>query len=86
MSVDLDALEQRAKAATSGPWTAHDPPEEIGHDWAAITSPTGAVVESFWYDGPHLCVSTDDRDFIAAASPDVVLGLIAELRALRIQR
>jgi len=64
---ELDALEKAAGAATLGPW-----------------------VKTYWDTicGRHRIVSQRieneaDTDFIAAANPEVILRLIAEVRALR---
>lgn len=73
---DLDNLESKAKAATPGPWQ---------YDGVNVTQAVN--------DGTGLAdvITTDDADegriitdadaaYIAAASPDVVLSLIARVR------
>jgi hypothetical protein len=77
-----DDLRAKAKAATPGPWEAgenhNDEPcvyADNGNRWIAVL--------------PHLCVTPilemaqADAAFIAAASPDVVLGLLDEIERLR---
>ena len=72
---DLDALEALAKGATPGPWEA-----------ARNDSLQPANALDVWgRAGSNLVASdveADDGRFIAAASPDVVLDLIAEVRRL----
>jgi hypothetical protein len=73
---DLDHLEALAKAATPGPWhiderwSLHD----VRHPSPGRIPGTGSVCE------PH---RASDAAYIASASPDVVLGLIADLREAR---
>lgn len=74
---DLARLEQAAQAATPGPWTT-----EI--DSCAACRANGDVEYS--HVGPveacthGLACSSEDAAYIAAASPGVVLALIAEVR------
>lgn len=82
MTLNLDALEALARAATPGPWAAHNRQTHLGTENAA-----GA----YWtVDGPNgnsLIEAQANRpansEYLAALSPDVVLALIAELRAAR---
>lgn len=83
MTLDLDRLEQLARAATPGPWQ-RDPSEDrivqVGATSSFDSVLNGAPVGD--------CNSTlmgrdEDIDFIAALSPDVVIALVAELRAAR---
>lgn len=77
---DLDELERRAKAATPGPWEF-----ENCYNLQRREFLNGTEVH------PHVLLKTlngwepipSDADFIAAANPQTVLALIAELRALR---
>lgn len=70
MSVDLDKLEQLARAATPGPWEARGGTHQVvagqgeGRD--------GVVATAREYS---------DVDFIAAANPAAVLELVQRLRA-----
>ncbi|KTR95376.1 hypothetical protein NS220_06140 [Microbacterium testaceum] len=76
---DLSALEAKARAATPGPWVldgmGEDEPEV--NYWAHRF--IGAV------DGPDIIATSEDghgpnAEYIAAASPDVVLALIERAR------
>lgn len=89
MTIDLDLLEARAKAATPGPWKNVDTPamsvcDEI-HD-ANGTRIAMALTTRHPRDGEQF-IDFDQAEanaaYIAAVSPAVVLGLIAELRKLR---
>lgn len=68
--LDLDELEQKARAATPGPW-ARTPGRSGSFDVDHIG--TGANVAEF--------LALEDADHIAANSPDVTLSLIARVRA-----
>ncbi len=85
MTIDLDALERMAKAATRGNWRNEREPD-TGNVWFD-DCPTGAhPVES---DAAALgqavaCTfKVTDARYIAAANPTAVLALIAELREAR---
>lgn len=81
---DLARLQQLAEAATSGAW-------ERTEGCECIVSDSGD--EAFWsweQAGPAQVHGSGDQpvadaDFIAAASPGVVLALISEIIALRTQ-
>lgn len=91
MSIDLDDLEAKARAATQGPW------EECGHNNGAggcrcgfvWSIPCDAIVATTDTDDADEGISsTDERKkldaaFIAAANPAVVLALVRELRKWR---
>lgn len=74
---DLEQLENRARAATPGPWR---------HPGRALVVSTIAKSEPIVCD----CISQEfaqapkDADYIAAVNPAVVLELIAELRSARL--
>ena len=86
MHNDLTKLKELAKRATPGPWTLYVPenyqgPEELpGYGvecvegraiiWGALEPETG-------------CQFDRDAEFIAAANPQAILGLIAEVERLR---
>lgn len=72
----LDKLEAAARAATPGPWNV-DVPTDTLH---AIRSENGRIIADVGYSG-SLDRDAENAAFIAAANPDVVLGLIADLRA-----
>lgn len=82
--IDLDALEQKARAATPGDWLPES--TEMYEDgeatcvYRALGPPCGVEGD------PEQCDDAADqahRDaaFIAAASPDVILALVARVRA-----
>lgn len=83
MTIDLDKLEALAKAATPGPWR-----------WGRWDSPDGKTDMFKLYatserSMPVICIVPEsawvtlgsDTEYIAAASPDVVLELVRQLRA-----
>lgn len=79
MTVDLDALEALAKAATPGPWAHYETMQADNHV-TAVTAGGGILT------GTHVCGPTYEKknaEFIAAADPSTVLALIAELRQER---
>jgi hypothetical protein len=72
---DLTRLEELANAATPGPWRAVD---GAGRGEKALTTASGA-----WFgniDDGSESRNAADAAYIAAASPDVVLALVAEVR------
>lgn len=76
MTDDLDELERLARDAFhSPPWTVRMRPGDPDHDAEVIS-----VQEGYDLD-VAVCVMRDDAAYIAAASPDVILRLIARLRA-----
>jgi hypothetical protein len=85
--LDLDALEAAAKAATPGEWRRTEP--GVLSAWSVdLPSPHHTVSVPFapFAFGEVVAASPkeDDTTFIAAASPDVVLALVAEVRRARI--
>jgi hypothetical protein len=76
--MDLDELERLAREATPGPWRAD---QEFGY---VHPSNDRNVLVCTFHD--ELVRDTDGADaaYIAAVSPDVVLALVAEIRALRV--
>ncbi len=81
MSIDLTRLAELAAKATPGPWIA-DP-----DDVALVVAPCpccGPIATCHVFGPPgstsRNCYNTD---FIAACSPDIIAGLVAELRAAR---
>ncbi len=78
---DLAALKRLAMAATSGPWLRDE-----GNEVSVSTDGD----EAYWSweaAGPAQVHGSDrqaiaDADFIAAASPEVVLALVAEIERL----
>ena len=84
MTLDLDALEQKARAATQGEWLPES--TEMYEDteptciYRALGPPCGVEGDPEQCDDAA-AQAHRDAAFIAAASPDVVLALVARLRA-----
>lgn len=84
MTIDLDALEARAKAATSGPW--EDLSEHPDHLRGTINKGAKHIAGCSWFETPkeEQCVTVKEAlanaAFIAAANPAVVLELITNVR------
>jgi hypothetical protein len=87
MSVDLDDLEAKARRATGGRWQINSPHEDWC--WGIVTNDFGDHTSTVAFARPMsahsavIDVSDHDAAYIAAASPDVVLELVAEVRRLR---
>lgn len=80
MNVDLDALEAAAKAATPGLW------ETIRYRIYADKKNVASAQEVYSYREDEAVLPKEaeaNAAYIAAASPTVVLELIAEIRKLR---
>jgi hypothetical protein len=71
---ELNAIEQRCRLATSGPWKSWIE----GRDMTAADSVITTGAEDIYLTG----ASEADQDFIAAARQDVLL-LVDELRRLK---
>lgn len=74
--IDLEALEEFAKAASPGPWDFEfgGPEQEDDGSWYEPDQSgliVGGIEGSFYHD---------DARYIAAVSPEVILALIAERR------
>lgn len=69
MTPDLSDLEQKARAATPGPWTSDSN--------GAPRDSTGAML-----CGPGQNMFRNDAAFIAAANPKVILALLEERKLL----
>ena len=67
MTIDLEALESLAKAATPGPWNIVRDPDGYTH----------------YIGPSLVTQVRDDAAYIAAVSPDVVFELVAEVRRHR---
>lgn len=84
MTVDIDELERLAKEATPGPWRhcgASDGRCSCGLVWSiAADLPIAAATDGSddWSKGRW-----QDQHYIAAANPQVVFDLVAEVRRLR---
>ncbi len=73
MSIDLDKLHDIASSATQpGPWSRNE--NDRGES-------TVVDADGMWV--AKVGAAAADATFIAACSPDVILSLIAEVRALR---
>lgn len=76
----LDELKALAEQATPGPWES---------TYGNVTTPSGGDVVgieergSAYLSHRELVLKNEDADYIAAANPQVVLSLIAELERLR---
>lgn len=76
----LDKLEEIAKAATPGPWSSSAAaPIDGWPDCIAIAATAG---RQKIYASPGSTFPAADAKHIAAASPDVVLALVADARKL----
>ena len=86
-AADLDTIEQRANAATEGPWEYDGGGEITQHfslpePWAMVVS-TDVACMAYCYGGSAAGVERDeDAEFIAHARDDVP-ALLAEVRRLR---
>lgn len=77
--IDLDKLEALARAATPGPWsTSIDGPE--GAEWDAGMAIAATYGRQKVFARAGGSYPRADQEYIAAASPDVVLALIERLR------
>lgn len=79
--IDIDKLEQLAKAATPGPWRFINRQD---NQFVAYRKPGAARGNLYAICAlPGVTAKTKDFRYIAAANPTAVLALIAELRKLR---
>lgn len=79
--IDLDAIEQAARAATPGPWeTGEAHPEGIPYVGARFMDEVYSRVSSPYMSRAG-CETIADAAFIALANPATVLVLIERLRA-----
>jgi hypothetical protein len=67
----IEDIETKARAATSGPWTAHTPAWRTGFVHGAHSYEVASGLHHY------------DARYIASLSPDVVLSLLSEIRRLR---
>ncbi len=75
---ELKTIEERANAATPGPWISpwtkpDGVPDSFGIDDSNhFTNSDGAeVIAVSWYDGPNLACAEPDAAFIAASRSDI---------------
>lgn len=78
MADDLDRLETLAKAATPGPWVMDDDQQT---SYPVVRTNEGIAIAGCPTN--RLTRGRINTEFIAAADPQTVLALIAELRAAR---
>jgi hypothetical protein len=77
--IDIDALETLAKAATPGEWISYTPIGAALNPWEATF--VAGPIPRYMDRSQGFCPA--DGNYIGAANPQVVLALIAEVRALR---
>lgn len=86
--IDLEGLEQKARAASPGPWIVHADGMEFGSSDRStnpgIDTADGQVV-CWWGTGLCGIPQKADAEFIASANPETVLAMVEELRSLRQQ-
>lgn len=83
MKVDLDELERKVQAATQDEWQWRPTDVDVlegKHDAQVVLFPDLSGAPGI--DTAVIVASTTDRAYIAAASPPVVLALIARIREL----
>jgi hypothetical protein len=77
--IDIDTLEALAKAATPGEWVSYTPIGAALNPWEATF--VAGPIPRYMDRSQGFCPA--DGNYIGAANPQVVLALIAEVRALR---
>lgn len=86
--IDLESLEQKARAASPGPWVVHADGMEFGSSNRStnpgIDTADGQVV-CWWGTGLCGIPQKPDAEFIASANPETVLAMVEEIRSLRQQ-
>lgn len=86
--IDLESLEQKARAASPGPWVVHADGMEFGSSDRStnpgIDTADGQVV-CWWGTGLCGIPQKPDAEFIASANPETVLAMVEEIRSLRQQ-
>ena len=84
MTVDLEALEQAAKAASAGPWAWSPSGDALcaAADQLVLWSSSNTDEEFDENFETTVTASISDRAHIAGADPSTVLALIARIREL----
>ncbi|MDH2013434.1 hypothetical protein N5J66_05555 [Pseudomonas juntendi] len=86
--IDLESLEQKARAASPGPWVVHADGMEFGSSDRStnpgVDTADGQVV-CWWGTGLCGIPQNPDAEFIASANPEAVLAMVEEIRTLRQQ-
>jgi len=84
--IDLESLEQKARAASPGPWVVHADGMEFGSSDRStnpgIDTADGQVV-CWWGTGLCGIPQKPDAEFIASSNPETVLAMVEEIRSLR---
>ncbi len=81
---DCADLRAKAKAATPGPWDVGFAIEGTGYGYLCVTNEQDVdIVRGCGCCGSPYGDNHNDATYIAAASPDVVLNLLAERDCLR---
>jgi hypothetical protein len=85
MTIDLDKLEELAKAATPGPWIGDRIDGTVKYDIVAGDYPNGEFeIVCRGNNGNNFgFMKREDEDYTLAANPTAILELIAEVRNLR---
>lgn len=85
--LDLDALEAKARAATPGPYRVCTC-GKCGLIWSIPADAVVTIAQAEMEDMPGFTREqrSANAEYVVAASPDVVLALIAENRQLRAER
>jgi hypothetical protein len=85
-SIDIESLEQKARAASPGPWVDHADGMEFGSSDRStnpgVDTADGQVV-CWWGTGLCGIPQKPDAEFIASANPETVLTMVAEIKSLR---
>lgn len=84
--IDLESLEQKARAASPGPWVVHADGKEFGSSDRStnpgVDTADGQVV-CWWGTGLCGIPQNPDAEFIASANPKTLLAMVEEIRELR---
>lgn len=84
--IDLESLEQKARAASPGPWVVHADGMEFGSSDRStnpgIDTADGQVV-CWWGTGLCGIPQKPDAEFIVSSNPETVLAMVEEIRSLR---
>ena len=86
---DYKRLREFAEAATPGPWKTTDGYREAQagryDDLVSVIEDAHgeSIIEHVYYDGHHTIVKPNDVAYITAVSPDVVIGLLDDIKTLQ---
>lgn len=79
---DLTKLKELAERATPGPWVSTESAESEHERWVMTSDQQWSICATHSGAQGADCAQ-DNADFIAAANPQAILGLIAEVDRLR---